>query len=142
MDGQSQKILNEATQTVVWSALTVGLILILLLAPGTIMCAVSWLMLGTPPTRLSFIGNTLFGWVFGPMAVTYTCEYTGRPLSMAIALAISGVLAFAVSTALRPLGPVLISQLVKVSKTANWTGAFVDALLRFFDVQRNDHDKK
>lgn len=62
MDGQSQKILNEATQTVVWSALTVGLILILLLAPGTIMCAVSWLMLGTPPTRLSFIGNTLFAW--------------------------------------------------------------------------------
>lgn len=112
-------------------------------AVGAAACSVfMWPAKSTRESIGVFIGNTLFGWVFGPMTVQTLCESTERPITMSIALATSGVLAFAVSTALRPIGPILLDQLVKLSKTANWVGGISAALLRFFNLKVQEKEDK
>lgn len=83
-----------------------------------------------------FMGNSLFGGVFGPAVVNLACPYLQLPVTMANALAIAGALSFVVSTAVRATGPVLLSRLVKWSETATVGGMFLDAILRMLNLKR------
>ncbi len=78
-----------------------------------------------------FIGNALFGLVFGPAVVDNFCPKYNLEVSMANALAISGVLSFAVSTGIRLLGPIAAKKLVSWADTADWA-AFV---VRVFGIK-------
>lgn len=85
-----------------------------------------------------FMGNSLFGGVFGPAVVNLACPYLQLPVTMANALAVAGAMSFVVSTGVRATGPVMLHRLVKWSETATISGIVLDAVLRALNIKPVD----
>ncbi len=112
---------------------------------GAAACHVLFFPASSPRESLGvFVGNSLFGIVFGPPIVTNLCPHLGVPINMSNCLGVTGIVAFALSTIVRRIFPILLNSLVKLSETTNWGGVFLSAVLRAFNLttlQKNDPPK-
>ncbi len=102
---------------------------------GAAACHVLFFPASSPRESLGvFVGNSLFGIVFGPPIVTNLCPHLGVPINMSNCLGVTGIVAFALSTVVRRIFPILLNSLVKLSETTNWGGMFLSAILRAFNL--------